>query len=183
MTSFFLFLYVIFKLEIFIDAINFFLEIIIFLLFSFRFKVYYYDKNHDSDGKTKVGEGEVLYITPRHPDKAVKTSNYVTWEKALRDIDVDHEAGLWGTGPELSVEEADRLTFCCCECCHGNACLGLSEAICGSFPHHSTNNQFLTPTMFSAYHREGYRASMEAKVADFVSDKPAIPDTPVILVV
>ena len=153
------------------------------LLFSFRFKVYYYDKNHDSDGKTKVGEGEVLYITPRHPNKAVKTSNYVTWENALRDIDVDLEAGLWGTGPELSVEEADRLTFCCCECCHRNACRGLSEAICGSFPHHSTYNQFLTPKMFSAYHREGYRASMEAKVADFVSDKPAIPDTPVILVV
>ena len=101
----------------------------------------------------------------------------------MRDIDVDLEAGLWGTGPELSAEEADRLTFCCCECCHGNACRGLSEAICGSFPHHSTNNQFLTPTMFSAYHREGYRASMEAKVVDFVSDKPAIPGTPVILVV
>ena len=145
--------------------------------------MYYYDKNRDSDGKTKVGEGEVLYITPRHPSKAVKTSNYVTWEKALRDIDVDLEAGLWGTGPELSAEEADRLTFCCCECCHGSICRGLSEAMCGSFPHHSTNNQFLTPTMFSAYHREGYRASMEAKVADFVSDEPAIPGTPVILVV
>ena len=37
--------------------------------------------------------------------------------------------------------------------------------------------------MFSAYHREGYRASMEAKVADFVNDEPAIPGTPVILVV
>ena len=39
------------------------------------------------------------------------------------------------------------------------------------------------PKMFSAYHREGYRASMEAKVADFVSDESAIPGTPVILVV
>ena len=145
--------------------------------------MYYYDKNHDSDGNTKVGEGEVLYITPRHPNKAEKTLNYMTWEKTLRDIDVDLEAGLWGTGPELSAKEADRLTFCCCECCHGNTCCGLSEAICGSFPHHSTNNQFLTPAMFSAYHREGYRASMEAKVAGFVSDKPAIPGSPVILVV
>ena len=146
--------------------------------------MYYYDKNPDSDGKTKVGEGEVLYIVPRHPQKAAKNSTeYVTWEEALRDIDVDLEAGLWGTGPELSAEEADRLTFCCCECCHGNTCRGLSEVICGSFPHHSTNNQFLTPTMFSAYHREGYRASMEAKVADFVSDEPAVPGSPVILVV
>lgn len=145
--------------------------------------MYYYDKNPYSDGKTKVGEGEVLYIAPRHPDKAVKTSPYVTWEEALRDIDVDLEAGVWGAGPELSAEEADRLTFCCCECCHGNTCRGLSEAMCGVFPQHSTNNQFFTPTMFSAYHREGYRASMEAKVADFVSDESAIPRTPVILVV
>ena len=137
--------------------------------------MHYYDKNLHSDGKTKVGEGEVLYIAPRHPSKAVKTSPYVTWEEALRDIDVDLEAGLWGAGPELSAEEANRLTFCCCECCHGNTCLGLSAAMCGTFPHHSTNNQFFTPTMFSAYHREGYRASMEAKVAEFVSDDVATP--------
>ena len=135
--------------------------------------MYYYDKNLHSDGKTKVGEGEILYIAARHPDKAVKTSPYVTWEEALRDIDVDLEAQLWGNGPELSAEEADRLTFCCCDCCHGNTCRGLSEAMCGAFPQHSTGNQFFTPTMFSAYHREGYRASMEAKVAEFVGDEPA----------
>ncbi|PFX15147.1 hypothetical protein AWC38_SpisGene20645 [Stylophora pistillata] len=136
-----------------------------------RFKVHYYDKNVNSDGKTKVGEGEILYIVPRHPDKAVKTTPYVTWEEALRDMDEDLEAGLWGAGPELSSEEANRLTFCCCECCHGNTCRSLSEALCGVFQQHSTNHQFFTPATFAAYQREGYRASMEAKVAEFVSNR------------
>ena len=57
------------------------------------------------------------------------------------------------------------------ECCHGDACLGLSEAICGAFPQHLTINQCFTPTMFSAYHREGYRASMEAEVEEFMFDE------------
>ena len=127
----------------------------------------YYEKNVNSDGKTKVGEGEVLFIAPRHPDKGVKMSPYVTWEDALRDIDVDLDGRFWGAGPELSAEEVDRLTFGCCESCHGNTCRGCSEAMCGTFPQHSTNNQFFTPTMFSAYHREGYRASMEARVDHF----------------
>ncbi|XP_022809200.1 uncharacterized protein LOC111346160 [Stylophora pistillata] len=138
---------------------------------NYKFKVHYYDKNVNSDGKTKVGEGEILYIVPRHPDKAVKTTPYVTWEEALRDMDEDLEAGLWGAGPELSSEEANRLTFCCCKCCHRNTCRSLSEALCGVFPQHSTNHQFFTPAMFAAYHREGYRASMEAKVAEFVSNR------------
>ena len=142
--------------------------------------MHYYEKSANNDGKTKVGEGEVLYIASRHPDKGVKTSEYVTWKEALRDIDGDVEAGLWGTGPELSAEEVDRLTFCCCECCHGNRCRGFSEALCGAFPQHSTNNQFFTPSMFSAYHREGYRASMEAKVEGFLADETegtTVPDT------
>ena len=46
----------------------------------------YYQKNINSEGKTKVAEGEILYIVPRHPSKAVKTKEYVTWEDALRDI-------------------------------------------------------------------------------------------------
>ena len=138
--------------------------------------MHYYDKNTHSDGKTKVSEGEVLFIAPRHPDKGKRTLPYVTWADALRDIDVDLEAGFWGAGPELSAEEADRLTFCCCECCHGDTCRGLSEVMCGAFPHHSTNNQFFSPTMFSAYHREGYCASMEAKVDEFISDES---DTPI----
>ena len=132
----------------------------------------YYQKNTNGEGKTKVGEGEVLYIVSRHPSKAAaKTKQYVTWEDALRDIKVELPTDQWGTGPELKAEEADRLTFGCCECCHGNKCLGFSEAMCGAFPQHSTGNQFFTPTMFSAYHREGYRASMEAKVEEFLNEE------------
>lgn len=56
--------------------------------------MHYYEKNANNDRKTKVGEGEVLYIASRHPDKGVKTSEYVTWKGALRDIDGDLEAGL-----------------------------------------------------------------------------------------
>lgn len=138
---------------------------------SYRFKVQYYQKNINSEGKTKIGEGEILYIVPRHPNKAVKTKEYVTWEDALYDISVELPADQWGNGPELKAEEADRLTFCCCECCHGNACRGFSEAMCEAFPQHSTNNQFFTPSMFSAYHREGYRASMEAKIEEFVNEE------------
>lgn len=76
--------------------------------------MHYYERNVNNDEKAKVGEGEVLYTAPRRPEKGVKTSEYVTWEEALRDIEWDLEAGLWGTGPELSAEEVGRLTFCCC---------------------------------------------------------------------
>ena len=139
-------------------------------MFLFRFKVHYYDKNLCGDGKTKVGEGEILFIAPRHPDKTVQKKNYHKWGEVLDDIDVDLESGLWGPGPELTAEEVDRLTFCCCEGCHGNKCRGLSEWICGAFPQHSTANQFFTQAMFTAYHREGYRACTEANAAEFLTD-------------
>ena len=45
------------------------------------------------------------------------------------------------------------------------------EAICGAFPQHLTINQYFTPTMFSAYHREGCRASMETEVEEFMFDE------------
>ena len=35
--------------------------------------MHYYDKSTNGDGKTKVAEGEILYIKPRHPDKGVTT--------------------------------------------------------------------------------------------------------------
>ena len=132
--------------------------------------MHYYDKNLSGDGKTKVGEGEVLFIAPRHPDKAAQMKSYATWKEVLQDIDVDLEAGLWGSGPVLSAEEVDRLTFCCCERCHGYTFRSLSEWMCGAFPQHITGNQFFTPAMFTAYHREGYRACMEAKADEFVAE-------------
>ena len=61
-----------------------------------RFKVQNYKKNNESEGKTKVGEGEILYIVPRHPSKAVKTKEYVTWKDALHDISVELPADQWG---------------------------------------------------------------------------------------
>ena len=95
----------------------------------------------------------------------------MTWKDALNDIDEDLEESRWGSGPELLAKEVDRLTFCCCECCHGNTCQGFSEGICGAFPQHSTSNQFYTPTMFATYHREGYRACLEAKAAEFLNEQ------------
>lgn len=139
-------------------------------LSSYRFKVHYYDKNPSGDGKSKVGEGEILFVAPRHPDKTVQNKLHETWGEVLRDTEVDLEAGFWGAGPELTAEEVDRLTFCCCEGCHGYKCRSLSEWMCGTFPQHSTANQFFTPAMFTAYHREGYRACMEANAAEFLTD-------------
>ena len=130
--------------------------------------MHYYDKNANGDGKTKVGEGEILYIKPRHPDKGITTNRWEAWNEVL---DKDLERTLWGPRPKLSAAETDRLTFCWSECCHGNACRGLSEAICGAFPQHSTINLCFTPTQFSVYHREGYRASMEAEIEEFIIDE------------
>jgi len=137
---------------------------------SYRFKVQYFDKDPDNGTKTMVGEGEILFIAPRHPNNSAQKKTYEPWGELLRDIDVDLEADHWGPGPQLTAEEADRLTFCCCECCHGSMCRGFSEWMCGVFPQHSTGNQFFTPAMFSAYHREGYRACMEADAAEFLAE-------------
>ena len=132
-----------------------------------RFKVQYYDKPNNGQEEL-VGEGEILLISPRHPRKGVIQKESVTWKEALRDIDVDLETGLWGKGPGLEADEADRLTFCCCDCCHSLCCRRFSKFLCGEFPLHITANQFFTPTQFSAYHREGYRASVEADAAEFL---------------
>lgn len=133
-----------------------------------RFKVHYYEKEDLYTEGTKAGEGEILLISPRHPSKGIKTEEPVTWKEALRDIDVDLEAGNWGECPRQTAQEVDVLTFCCCECCHGNKCQDTSKAMCGVFPQHVTANQFFTPRMFSAYHREGYSACVEAEAAEFL---------------
>ena len=129
----------------------------------------YYSLDGDDGIEKMVGEGQILFIAPRHPNKGVQTKERVTWKDALNDINIDLEAGKWGTGPELDADEVDRLTFCCCECCHSLRCRSVSEWCCQSFPGHSTANQFFTPAMFSAYHREGYRATMEAEAAEFLA--------------
>ena len=67
----------------------------------------------------------------------------------------------WGEGPYLTPEDVRDIEGCpgglgCCECCHKNKC-----GNCFKFPRHPTLNQFFTPRMFAAYHREGYRVCME----------------------
>ena len=142
---------------------------------SYRFRVDYYERKENEEGK-KVGEGEVILIAPRHPDKGIQHPYHVIRDEEWLDIE-------WGSGPDLEAAEVDHLTFCCCECCHddclhvchcrghpfcGKCCSGLSEYLCGAFPQHKTANQFFTPAMFSAYHREGYHACVEADADIFL---------------
>lgn len=134
----------------------------------YRFKVDYFDFTDEGD-EEKVGEGEILYIRPRHPTHGL-SGERKNWDEITDDVKIDMETDLWGSGPELEPEEVDRLTGCCCDCCH-SSCLPLqflTNPCFGVFPNHSTVNQFFTPSMFSAYHREGYRACLEARAAEFL---------------
>ncbi|XP_068720032.1 uncharacterized protein [Montipora capricornis] len=132
---------------------------------SYRFKVEYHELTENED--EKVGEGEILYILPRHPGQGLPWEGR-KWDEIIDEIKIDIEADRWGSGPEMDAHEVDRLTCCCCECCHCYALKLLSEPWCGVFPNHGTANQFFTPAMFSAYHREGYRACMEARASEFL---------------
>ena len=148
----------------------------------FKFQVHYHDID-EKGNRINAGEGEVIIISPRHPGKN-KEAKTVTWKKCEVTIDPDLERGgvkntdpgkakeMWGEGPGLSSQDADNLEGCCCECCHGCchyccyvcsccyycSCCKPSKFCFGVFPHHKTANQLFTPKMFSAYHREGYRA-------------------------
>lgn len=133
---------------------------------SYRFKVHYYENGTVLEEARKVDEGEILLVSPRHPDKGIKRQECVTWKESLPDVDL--EAGEWGLGPQLDARGADRLTFCCCERCHGDSLQWLSKMMCGTFPQHTTANQFFTPLMFAAYHSEGYNACVEAEAAEFL---------------
>ena len=131
---------------------------------------------YSNEEKGEANEGHILFIAPRHPRKGPKGQS-VTWPEVLRDIDTNLDENTWGPGPYLQSEEVDRLTFCCCESCHARPCSGLSEVLCGAFPHHVTSNQFFTPAMFSAYHREGYRACLEASAGDFLKGTSPNPES------
>ena len=130
---------------------------------SYRFKVHYYEKENNNVGDNEVGEGEVILIAPRHPDKGIQKTDRVIQEEDWRNI---VGSGKWGPGPDLEAAEVDRLMGCCCECCH---CSCPSKCCRGDFPQHKTANQFFTPAMFSAYHREGYRACVEADADNFLN--------------
>ena len=131
--------------------------------------MHYYEKRFISEEGTKIGEGEILLLAPRHPSKGIRKQKQICKEP-LPHIDVDLEAGKWGTGLQQNAEEVDSLTCCCCDCCHRSWLQCLSpECLCGVFPRHSTANQFFTPRMFTAYHCEGYNACLEAEAAEFLS--------------
>ncbi|XP_022790889.1 uncharacterized protein LOC111330315 [Stylophora pistillata] len=139
---------------------------------SYRFKVEYYDLKEDG-GEEKAGDGEVLYILPRHPDDGLQGERK-SWDELHDHTKTDIEAALWGTGPDLEAEEVERLTFCCSECCHCSHLQYLSHSCCGIFPYHSTSNQLFTPAQFSAYHREGYHACVEARAIEFLKESEEI---------
>ncbi|XP_022799733.1 uncharacterized protein LOC111337653 [Stylophora pistillata] len=127
----------------------------------YRFKVEYYQ-----DEVGKVGEGEILMIRPRDPRKGDQ-SEVKTWE----EFGFNLEPNDWGESPYLTGDDVDKLTFCCCNFCNRKSWLSFfSEWFCDKFPNISTANQCFTPLQFSAYHREGFRASVEAQAAEFLSD-------------
>lgn len=145
---------------------------------SYRFKVKYYQHQDGSVDDVQVGSGEVLLLTPRHPQKGVAFPPNLdpTWKQYEKDTGEKLEKNLWGPGPVLEEDEVDRLTFCCCSCCHSNSKIArwLSAKMCLRFPGNTTANQFFTPDMFSAYHREGYRACVEAGADKFLGEFAAI---------
>lgn len=114
-----------------------------------------------------------MISAPRHPNKGVPPQDGMgtTWADYGEDLDTKD----WGLGPVLSAEEVDRLTFCCCECCHTSfGCVSkISEKLCMGFPSTSTINQFFTPSLFTAYHREGYRTCVESAAEEFLTGREA----------
>ncbi len=78
-------------------------------------------------------------------------------EKCEREAGAKLSENGWGTGPYLTNDDVEEISGCCCFNC------------CCTFPSHPTAFQFFTPLMFTAYHREGYRACMECN--DFLGVK------------
>ncbi len=78
-------------------------------------------------------------------------------EKCERGAGVKLSENGWGTGPYLTNDDVKEISGCCC-----------FSGFC-KFPSHPTAFQFFTPPMFTAYHREGYRACMECN--DFLGVK------------
>ena len=147
---------------------------------SYRFIVRYYDKGelNSAERYVEASRGEILIIAPRHPDKGKKfpTDLDSTWSKYESDTREKLDLKQWGPDTVLRADEVDRLTFCCCECCHSSSTViqWASQKLCVGFPSHSTANQFFTPSQFTAYHREGYRACVEARVEEFLNGSTSV---------
>ena len=108
-----------------------------------------------------------MLITPRDPQDGVTDAVDGTPSSPLHPF--DKPDGLL-RGMILRDVDVEKLTFCCCDCCHGKQCCGLSKLCCNVFPQHITANQFFTPRMFEVYHREGYRACVEAENDEFMKN-------------
>ncbi|XP_068683749.1 uncharacterized protein [Montipora foliosa] len=127
----------------------------------FKFKVQYKEGQFGGSG-----DGEIMLITPRYPTDSVSCPpNHIP---SVPLYPFNDEADGLAPGMCLKASDVDNLTWCCCPCCHGHQCWGLSAFCCDTFPQHSTLNQFFTSRMFAAYHREGYRACVEAEKDDFM---------------
>ncbi|KAK3737444.1 hypothetical protein QZH41_000165 [Actinostola sp. cb2023] len=133
---------------------------------SYRFKVTYYEKSGFEE--KVVGEGEVILLMPRHPDDGISQFEDCKWIDLDDDVKLDLDESAWGPGPYLKASEVDRLTGCCCECCHCTPLCCVHNPLCGRFPFHSIVNQMFTASQFNAYHREGYRACLEAEADEFL---------------
>ena len=138
----------------------------------YRFKVHYYDVidvNGVPVDKFCGKTGEILFLAPRHPKECKEEGEDENDEK-WKEFDVEgNPDDLWKKPRKLTEDQANRLNWCCCRCCHGDCFPGdichriSSFFLRGGFPHHTTGNQFFTPDMFSAYHCEGLAACIEAE--------------------
>ncbi len=135
----------------------------------YRFKVEYYEKDLKTNEPMKVGEGQIILLIPRHPSKSRRFKEDLSWRAIGNETKVFVNENRWGTSPQLTEDEVNRLTLACSECCHCSCSQCCSEPLCGKFPYHVTANQFFTHALFSAYHREGYMASIEAELQEFTA--------------
>ncbi|XP_028397715.1 uncharacterized protein LOC114521456 isoform X2 [Dendronephthya gigantea] len=135
---------------------------------TYSFKVEYFTRPYGYVDDVKIGEGEIQILSPRHPFKGTPNQYISSWEEYNNDTNQHLDPEMWGSGPDLSADETDRLTFGCCECCHDLSCRRCSAVCFGTFPFHFTSHQFFTPEMFSVYHREGYKASLDGTVECFL---------------
>ena len=112
-------------------------------------------------------EGHITLVAPRPPtdSQANRNEDLGILEGIVRQGELaEWEYEGWGSRATLTAEDVRDIEGCpngigCCECCHlfsGPRC-----NCCLKFPRHPTINQFYTPKMFIAYHKEGYKACQE----------------------
>lgn len=139
--------------------------VLLITCFIDRFKVQY-----KRDASEDNQDGEILLIVPRKPQDGDSDEEDAAASSTDSFPAFDQPDGL-RPGMVLNQRDVDKLTFCCCKCCHRHSCRGCSSLFCNAFPQHITANQFFTPRMFEAYHREGYRACTEAKADWFIRER------------